>query len=219
MQNSFELLHALKRAGYLKEPRDPLWWPNSGSFEAVVGAILTQNTRWENVEKALANLRARSNEITPEFLEGLHERELGALIRPSGFYNQKAERLKLLTVTLLEEYGDFESFQRDVSRERLLALKGVGPESADSILCYGCYREEMVADKYIYRLLRTFGYELEGYEEIKEWLSQGVLENYDRITELYGETKGINEIYARFHGKIVEFCKKGRIEERAKGLV
>ena len=69
----------------------------------------------------------------------------------------------------------------------------------------------MVADNYTYKLLKSYGYELEGYDELKEWLVCGLLENYSKVCEIYGYEIPINELYARFHGKIVEFCKEHRV--------
>ncbi len=213
----FELLRRLKELGYIKEERDPYWWPRSGSFEVVIGAVLTQNTKWENVEKALANLRTAIGEIEEEKILALGQKELATLIKPAGFYNTKAFRLQCLVDAMLSDYGSFEAFKARPSRSWLLAQKGIGRETADSILNYACYKDFLVVDAYTAKLLRFLGYEFEGYEELQEFLGDSLIENLDRIYELYGKELPLAQIYARFHGKIVEFCKeqcKGKEQER-----
>ncbi len=193
--------------GYLKEERDPLWWPNSGTFEVVVGAILTQQTKWEKVEKALENLKARDL-LSLEAIARTDLRELAALIKPSGFYNTKAKRLRTLCRNILERFGAFETFAVEVEREWLLAQKGVGEESADSILCYGCNREVFVMDSYTARILDAFGYTFESYAQMQAWMEEGVRSHKAKIDALYEKPQDLNRLYARFHGKIVEFAKE-----------
>lgn len=205
--DSFELLKALKENGYPKEERDELWWPKSGTFEVIVGTILTQQTKWENVEKSLANLRDK-NLLDLESIAKLDIVELSLLIKPSGFYNTKAKNLKKLCQNISEEFETFDNFSLHVSSEWLLSQKGIGKESRDSILCYACGHEVMVVDNYTNRLLQKFGYEFESYDELQEWLVSGIEGNMNKINKLYGKEMSLNTIYARFHGKIVEFCKK-----------
>lgn len=205
--SGYELLRALKKLGYLKEERDPYWWPNSGTFEVVVGAVLTQNTKWEKVEEALKNLK-KEGLLSPEAIAKSDWKVLADLIKPAGFYNTKATRLIQLCQNMLEEYGSFEAFKAKPSRSWLLGQKGIGPETADSILNYACYRDFLVVDAYTARILKAFGYEFESYDELQEFLSDSIIENLDRIYELYGKELPLSQIYARFHGKIVEFCKE-----------
>ena len=207
MNNSFELLVALKNKGYLKTTRDPLWWPRSGTFWVIIGAILTQQSKWENVEKSMENLE-RAGIDSLEMLSALPIEQLSEYIRPSGFYNTKAKNLHLLTHAILKEFDSFEVFCTRVDREWLLAQKGIGAESADSILCYACKQEAMVVDAYTARLLTSFGYSFESYAELQEWVEEGLLSNLSKIHVLYGKEMSLNELYARFHGKIVEFCKE-----------
>lgn len=205
--NSFELLKALKQMGYIKDKRDEYWWPKSGTFDVVVGAILTQQARWEKVEKSLDNLR-KNGYLNLNALADISADELALLIKDSGFYNMKAKRLKLLSKNIQENFGDFETFQNGVDREWLLKQKGIGQESADSILCYACYKEAMVVDSYTARVLSFLGYEFEEYGQIQEWLVCGLEENIEKIYELYKEEISLEKVYARFHGKIVEFLKE-----------
>lgn len=215
-----ELFIALFRAVEIKDFR---WWPGFGSFEVVVGAILIQNTAWRNADTALQNLHSKGL-LSLEGISGLDEAELAEIIKVSGFYNQKARRLSLLCKAIISDFGDFESFKSGISREWLLARKGIGAESCDAILCYACERAVMVADSYSARLLGALGYEFESYDELNAWL--GELE-FERIYEFVNSAnspcdatakadklENENGAYALFHGLIVEFCKahlKGKI--------
>ncbi len=205
--NSAELLAALKRAGYLKNERDLLWWPNSGSFEVVVGALLTQQTKWERVEESLENLK-EAGLLSLEAIGTASEPQLAVLVKPSGFYNTKAARLKQLCLHIKEDFSDFETFQEEVDRNWLLSQKGIGMESADSILCYACHRPVMVVDSYTNRLLAALGYTFDDYMAIQEWLYEGIEGNMDVVASLYGDDIPLNHVYARFHGKVVEFAKE-----------
>jgi len=132
------------------------WWPGDTEFEIMVGAILTQNTAWTNVKKAVDNLKA-AGLLSPEALDRLPLNRLAELIRPSGYYNVKAVRLKNL-VGLVQETGGGDPpllLKRppDQLRAELLALKGVGPETADSILLYAAGRPVFVIDAYTRRIL------------------------------------------------------------------
>lgn len=209
--NSYDLLLFLKEKDLLNDS-PPYWWPNFGTFEVVVGAILTQNTRWDNVERSLKNIGSKdySDDELLQFFINSSTHQLINLIAPSGFKNQKAARLKKLCQNISWEFGSFEDFALNASRQWLLEQKGIGNETADAILCYALGREEMVVDKYTDRLLKRHGYEFENYDEIKQWFEFGINENYDRITTLYGYKISLNEVYSRFHGKIVEFMKKSR---------
>jgi len=212
VSDSFELFKYLKESGYIKNSKDPLWWPNSGSFEVVVGAILTQQTKWQKVEKALNNIKEK-NLLNLESLSKCDTKILSTLIKPSGFYNTKAKRLKLLANNILRDFGNFKIFQDKVDREWLLEQKGIGKESCDSILCYACFRDILPVDNYTARVLNKFGYNFEEYDELREWCESGILKNLDKIYKIYGEKKAIYEIFARFHGKIVEYAKEMRSRE------
>ena len=207
MTDSYELFLALKNAGHIKNDRELLWWPQSGSFEVVVGAILTQQTRWEKVELSLSRLK-KNDLLNLESLANIDQEVLATLIKPSGFYNTKAKNLKKLCQNIYEEYESFEDFCLHVNRDWLLSQKGIGQESADSILCYACKKEVMVVDSYTNRLVSKFGYEFESYQELQEWLISGIESNFEKIANLYNNEVDLNTIYARFHGKIVEFCKE-----------
>ncbi len=213
IENSFDLLAFLKNQNLL-DSSPFLWWKNAGSFEVVVGAILTQNTNWKNVEMSLGALES-FDLLGLESLANCDILVLQSAIRQSGFFRQKAIRLQNLAQNILGDFGDFESFKESVSREWLLNQKGIGKESADSILNYACLREVMVADKYTQRLLAEYGFEFWEYDDLAGFLKRGVEENYDKVIALYGYEIELHALYARFHGKIVEYSKVHKFSKKA----
>jgi endonuclease III related protein len=132
------------------------WWPADGPFEVMVGAILTQNTAWTNVEKAIVALKEKGL-LSPKALSVIDEDALSEIIRSSGYHRVKAKRLKALVRFLLEEYsGRIAAMSREelpVLRDKLLAIRGVGPETADSILLYACGKPVFISDTYTHRIL------------------------------------------------------------------
>jgi endonuclease-3 related protein len=197
LSDSWELYRALEHLDLLQNSQ-PLWWPQHGTFEVVVGAILTQNTQWTRVTVSLANL-AKADVLTLKALSKIDYEVLMELIRPSGLIKAKAKNIILLSQAILESFESFETFTHEVTREWLLAQKGIGPETADSILCYACLRPAMVVDSYTARLLRAFGYEFENYSDLQEWCERGVREHCDESI--------LQRTFAHFHGMIVEFVK------------
>ncbi|MBP3224933.1 MAG: endonuclease III [Campylobacter sp.] len=184
------------------------WWPRYGEFEVIVGAILIQNTNWKNAELALENLR-KFGLLDLQNLANLSVENLAEIIKPSGFYNQKAKRLNSLCKAILDEFGDFESFKFGASREWLIRQKGIGAETCDDILCYACEKPVMVVDSYTLRILGYFDYEFECYDECKEWLESL---NFGEVFELANSrydnfSNDENGAFALYHGLIVEFCK------------
>jgi len=148
------------------------WWPGETPFEVMVGAILTQNTSWKNVEKAIQKLK-ENGFLNPKGIHGLETAPLGSLIRSSGYYRIKAKRLKAFVGFLFEEYGgDVKKMKRKgvmELREELLGVNGIGPETADSILLYGLQKPIFVADAYTNRILSRLGIvpEKASYEAIQ----------------------------------------------------
>ncbi len=181
------------------------WWPGETPFEVIVGAILTQNTAWSNVEKAISNLK-KDGPLTPEALFRMDETELAMRIRPSGYYNVKARRLKDFVRFLFENYGGKieEMFNEDprILRERLLRIRGIGPETADSILLYGGNIPVFVVDTYTYRVFNRHGLLPEeiSYEECQKMF----MENLPKDAGLF------NEYHALIVRVAKEFCKKGK---------
>jgi endonuclease-3 related protein len=144
----------------LKEFSLQKWWPADSPFEVMVGAVLTQNTNWNNVSRAIANLKKKSL-LTPKGIVSADKRKLMAAIRPSGFYNQKAAYLKGLSQYISVRYfGDLQKMSRaetSVLRKELLGIKGLGPETADSILLYACNKPVFVIDAYTRRIFGRHG--------------------------------------------------------------
>ena len=132
------------------------WWPGDSGFEIAVGAILTQNTAWRNVTKAIINLKAR-NLLSPRALYDVPVQNLAVVIKPAGYYNIKARRLKHFADFLYQESdGDLDRLladNLDTLRERLLSVNGIGPETADSILLYAGNKPTFVVDAYTRRIL------------------------------------------------------------------
>jgi len=178
------------------------WWPGETPFEIMVGAILTQNTNWQNVEKAINNIK-NSGLLDPKRLLA-NKKKIPNLIRPSGFYQLKTNRLIEFLRYFVERYdGEIKNFElKDTKslRDELLSIKGIGPETADSILLYALNRPVFVVDAYTRRFL--FRHKLidddADYDEIQRLFE----ENIPRNTRLYNE----------YHALIVrlgkEYCKK-----------
>lgn len=133
------------------------WWPGETPFEVCVGAILTQNTAWTNVERAMANLKT-AGVLEANRLFALPESKLAELIRPAGYFNLKARRLRSFLRALLEEFsGDLQQLfagETSVVRARLLAVNGIGPETADSMLLYAGGHHSFVIDAYTKRIFQ-----------------------------------------------------------------
>ncbi|EHD2714685.1 TPA: 3-methyladenine DNA glycosylase [Campylobacter coli] len=184
------------------------WLENQGlsDFELLISVILTQNTKWDNVLKALNNLKnARISSL--EQLSNLSNLELATLIKPSGFYNTKAKRLKELANKILDTYSDIENFKTNVNREWLLNIKGLGFESVDSILNYLCKREILVVDSYTQRLATHLGYEFENYEDLREFFESGIENEQENLCQILEKKYELFELYQIFHAVIIAFGK------------
>lgn len=196
-----ELLEIYERlTGYFGDLR---WWPAPEPFEMMVGAILTQNTAWRNVEKAITALREK-NLLAPAALFCIPEDKLAEIIRPSGYYHLKARRLKAFVRFILEEYHgsivEMNAEDLPLLREKLLGVRGIGPETADSILLYGCGKPVFVSDAYTKRIL----------------LRHGIVEedaDYRKIQSLFmNHLPRDLYLFNQFHAMIVNtgksFCRK-----------
>ncbi len=146
------------------------WWPGQTPFEIMVGAVLTQNTAWVNVERAIANLKAAEH-LDPGVIAACNPAVLAAQLRPVGYFNVKARRLASFCRFLLDAGGIAGLAQRDTGalRQALLSVHGIGPETADDILLYGLARPVFVVDAYTRRLLQRLALVdgTEGYEDIR----------------------------------------------------
>ncbi len=179
------------------------WWPGKSAFEIMVGAILTQNTNWQNVEKAIDNLK-RQKLLQPQKLRALPQERLAALIRPAGYYNVKARRLKYFLNFLFDFYGGkIEKMRRQqfrYLRRQLLAVNGIGAETADSILLYALKKPIFVIDAYTRRMLFRHGLAQEGVD-------------YDTLQNLFMRNlKNKVQLFNEYHALLVklgkDFCLK-----------
>src|ERR1700730_5717309 len=170
------------------------WWPGKTPFEVIIGAVLTQNTSWKNVELALANLRA-AEVFTPVGVESVGLRRLQSLIRPAGYFRQKARALKAFVQFLGSEYcGSLKRIFATPTlalREKLLKVWGIGPETADAILLYAGQHPVFVVDAYTKRIMARHGWmgDKARYEDIR-WM-------FER------QSPGDVERFKEFHGLIV----------------
>ena len=178
------------------------WWPGETRFEIITGAILAQNTNWTNVEKAISNLKS-AHLLTPEKLHNLDVSELAELIRPAGYYNIKANRLKNFLNWLFCNYDgrltNLENLNTDQLRGELLAISGIGRETADSILLYAFDRSIFVVDAYTARIATRHGLIEQGadYEQLRELFQ----------SNLPQETKLFNEYHALLVRVGKNWCK------------
>lgn len=172
------------------------WWPGETPFEIMVGAVLTQNTAWVNVERAIANLK-RADALSPEAIAGAHPRRLATWLKPSGYFNVKAKRLRAFCRWLIAQ-GGIERLARlptDELRRALLAVHGIGPETADDMLLYAFERPVFVIDAYTRRVFRRLGV-------------VGGTEDYESLRSLFEQALGPDvPVYNEYHGLIVRHGK------------
>lgn len=172
------------------------WWPAKTSFEVMVGAILTQNTSWENVKKALKNLK-QAKSLTPKKMISLKLPVLAEMLRPSGYFNVKAMRLKNYCAWYLSS-GGYKALQKKSTEElrsELLKVNGIGFETADDILLYAFHRPVFVIDAYTRRLFQRLGM-ISGDE------------HYETLRHQFEKTLGSDvQLYNEFHALIVAHAK------------
>lgn len=178
------------------------WWPAETEFEVIVGALLTQQTRWESVEQAIENLKERSL-VVPDALACADRGAIEECIRCTGFYRQKAERLQLLS-RYFSQNGISGILEKpaDELRGELLSLKGVGPETADSIILYAAHKPVFVIDAYTKRICACLGI-TGGYETLQRYFEDLLPESVS--------------LYQEFHALIIrygkEYCTRMRCDE------
>lgn len=173
------------------------WWPAESAFEVIVGAVLTQNTSWKNVEKAIARLKATGN-LDLDHIVALSQDDLAGLIRSSGFFNVKAKRLKNLCGWLQSQGGldELAGWRTGKLRQSLLEINGIGPETADDILLYAFQRPVFVIDSYTRRLLGKLG------------LIQGT-EHYETLRQMFESClPPDHRLYNEYHALIVRHAKE-----------
>jgi len=179
------------------------WWPGDTPFEIAVGAILTQNTAWSNVEKAIANLK-QERLLTPQRILAVPLETLEAAVRPSGYFRQKSKRLRIFCDYLFTKYrgsiNNMATQPLEVLRAELLALNGIGPETADDILLYACEKPIFVIDAYTRRILSR-------HNLVSEDIS------YDTMQTVFHKNLPADvTLFKEFHGLIVytgkDFCRR-----------
>lgn len=179
------------------------WWPSKSRFETCIGAILTQNTAWKNVEKAIANLNDATL-LTVDAMAGTSKERIAELIHPSGYFNQKAERVLHFCNFILDRFdGNLDRlFELDLETLRTLLLeqKGIGPETADSIICYAASKPIFVVDAYTKRIMSR-----------KKILPENA--DYDAVQRLFMNNLPVDAaLYNEYHALIVRLgatvCKK-----------
>lgn len=208
MSNRIEMLFSLLSESYGNITRVSFtrsWWPATSAYEVMIGAILTQNTNWNSVETVLGRLDGL---LKPEIILDMDIKTLEELVRPSGFYTQKAQRLKTITRWFSGygyNYKSTEDIPVKVLRDELLKLHGVGEETADSILVYALRKTSFVVDAYTRRIFLRFGIDVpKKYRDIQVTIEESIPRDID--------------LYDRYHGLIVihakEYCKTKPLCER-----
>lgn len=175
------------------------WWPAESPFEVMVGAVLTQSTAWTNIEKAITNLK-KAHALSPDAIRNMPFSELAELIKPSGYYNVKARKLKSLIYWLDENYSSdidrMEKADTQKLREALLAVYGIGPETADSILLYALGKPLFVIDSYTKRIFSRIGLTSEE-------------NNYNEYQRLFMANLATDPIiFNEYHALIVKHAKE-----------
>ena len=185
------------------------WWPGETQLEIIVGAILTQNTNWGNVEKAIANLK-KQKILTPTALRKISHNELAALIKPAGYFNVKAKRLKNFIDYLSAEYGgslaQMEKENLFTLRLKLLTINGIGPETADSILLYAFNKPSFVVDAYTKRFLSRHNIISNDakYSDVKEIFERSLRKD----TQLFNEYHALIVSLGKYYCKTKPRCEE-----------
>ena len=196
-----ELLHRIYDQ-LLREFGPQHWWPAETPFEVIVGAILTQNTAWKNVKQSIGILR-RNGVLSIEGIHSLSVEELAPLIRSSGYYNRKARKLKDFCKHLADDWqkdlAGFLSQDMESLRSELLSLRGIGPETADSIVLYAGNHPSFVVDTYTYRIFSRHGwvYEDPGYEELRSYFMDSLEPDVPFFQELHALLVRTGHLYCR----------------------
>jgi endonuclease-3 related protein len=178
------------------------WWPGDTPFEVILGAILTQNTAWSNVEKALTNLK-KAKVFSIKRLREIPESELASLIRPSGYFNQKAKKIKSIIAFLDANYGGSIARMKKAPLERLrtelLEVSGIGPETADSILLYALDKKVFVVDAYTRRIFaRHYYFDPDpSYDEVQERFEREAPDDLDWYNDFHAQIVAVGNRYCK----------------------
>jgi endonuclease-3 related protein len=187
------------------------WWPGDTPFEIAVGAVLTQNTNWGNVEKAIQNLK-KQGVLSSRGIHGLSVKELALLIKPAGYFNVKAKRLRSFLDFLMNEYhGRMENMAREdltQLRPKLLGIHGIGPETADSILLYALEKPIFVIDAYTKRILSRHGIMASdrSYAEFQELFQASLKRDLHLYNEYHALFVRVGKTFCRRTNPLCEKC-------------
>lgn len=178
------------------------WWPADSPFEVIIGAILTQNTAWKNVKKAITNLKS-CDLLSPTALSNVSVEYLAELIRPSGYYNQKAKKIKNFLNYFINAYsGSIELMAKQEAhklREELLSVNGIGPETADSILLYALQKPIFVVDAYTLRIFSRHGWFHEdiSYQDMQDFFMNRLKKNVALFNEFHALIDYVGHFYCK----------------------
>jgi endonuclease-3 related protein len=190
---------------------DLAWWPADSGFEVIVGAVLTQNTAWGNVEKAIKALK-KDKLLTPKKIATSHKGKLARTITSAGYFNVKAERLKNVSKFLLAECGGkldrLEKFDTKALREKLLQVKGIGPETADSILVYALLRPVFVVDAYAKRIFSRHRLITKdaGYHHVQDLVHENFPQDIKKLNQFHALIVEVGKKYCRKKAGLCKEC-------------
>jgi endonuclease-3 related protein len=194
----------------LRQHGPQYWWPADTAFEVMVGAILTQNTAWTNVERAIDNLD-RQGLLDPQRILAADPKALGDWLRPSGYFNIKARRLRNFCQWYVDNggYAALNTLDTPTLRTRLLAVNGIGPETADDILLYAFDRPVFVIDAYTRRIFSRLGLVAadSGYEALRSWFEATLTRSLSRVVRASGRHDLQLQVYNELHALIVVHAK------------
>lgn len=178
------------------------WWPGETKFEILVGAILTQQTTWVNVEKAISGLRS-AKVLSLDKIAGMDRRTLERIIRPSGYYRQKAARLIGVCKSVMHEYGSLKelfSLNKGELRDVLLSYNGIGNETADSIILYAANKPVFVIDAYTKRAMHRIDPRISeniSYEDLQKYFEKRVRRNAVLYQDMHAQFVELGKRYCR----------------------
>jgi len=187
------------------------WWPADTRFEIAVGAILTQNTNWGNVEKAIHNLK-KNKALSAKSIHAMPLQMLAELIRPAGYYNVKARRLKYFIAFLMNGYqGSMKKMKNEATkplREKLIGINGIGPETADSILLYALEKPVFVIDAYTKRVLSRHGVmeHKKPYDEYQKLFHASLRKNVELFNEYHALFVSVGKTFCKMKNPLCNKC-------------
>lgn len=187
------------------------WWPGESEFEIIVGAILTQSVSWKNVEVAIDNLK-KHGLLTVEGIAGMERDKLAQLIKPTLYYNQKADKLRRFCTYIKENYGSniLKLLSKNTGdlRSELLSIKGIGPETADSIILYAAQKPIFVVDAYTRRIFHRMGFfkEDEDYQSMQDFFMANLPSDVNMFNEYHALIVALGKEYCTLKDPACDKC-------------